>query len=130
LGRPFVPIDLEQLKALMRFKPRVEDCAAFFKCSPDTIERRIRDEFDLSYAEFRDENMVQTRFALVQQALNKAMKGDNTMLIFCLKNFCGWSDKQPDDPADVQVNIQNNNLVANVDKPALEERIRQLKERK
>ncbi len=99
-GRPMVQIDLEKLKALMRLKPSLEDTAIFFECSPDTIERTIKREFKLTFAEFREQNMVQTRFALVRTALQKAQKGDNVMLIFCLKNLCGWKDRHEVTPGD------------------------------
>lgn len=102
MGAPKIEIDLKQLQALMRFKPSLEDCAAFFKCSGDTVERRIKEHTisdenpnGLTFAEFREQNMVHTRFGLVRTALKKADGGDNVMLIFCLKNLCGWKDKQP-----------------------------------
>lgn len=102
MSRPPVEIDMTQLSTLMRFKPTQADCAAFFKCSEDTIDRRIRafttsedNPEGLSFAEFREQNMVHTRMSLVQKALDKATKGDNVMLIFCLKNLCNWRDKQP-----------------------------------
>jgi hypothetical protein len=96
---------MDKLAVLMRFKPTQADAAAFFKCSEDTIDRRIRDETGLSYAEFREQNMVHTRMNLVQTAIRKAEKGDNVMLIFCLKNLCGWRDKQPgEEPAPIQNN--------------------------
>lgn len=88
-----VSIDLDQLKGLMRLKPSLEDTAAFFSCSPDTIERYIKKQAQVTFAEFRDQNMVHTRFALIRTALQKAQKGDNCMLIFCLKNLCGWKDR-------------------------------------
>lgn len=93
MARPRKEIDENQLKALCRLKPRIEDCAAFFGCSHDTIERRVRELGYDSFASFRDENMVHTRFSLVRKAIQKAEGGDNTMLIFCLKNICGWADK-------------------------------------
>ena len=37
--------------------------------------------------------MVHTRLSIVRKAIDKAEKGDNVMLIFCLKNLCGWKDK-------------------------------------
>ncbi len=107
MGRPTIEIDMKQLAALMRFKPTLEDTAAFFKCSGDTIERRIKDETGLTFAEFRDQNMVHTRFSLIRKAIQKGENGDNTMLIFCLKNLCGWRDKQPDE-TDVIVNNNTN----------------------
>lgn len=86
-------VDIEQLSALCRLKPTQQDCASFFKCSLDTIERVIREHSGQTFAEFRDENMVHTRFSLVRKAIQQANSGNNIMLIFCLKNLCKWTDK-------------------------------------
>ncbi len=67
--------------------------AAFFGCSEDTIENRVEELGYASFSAFRDENMVHTRFSLIRKAIHKAENGDNIMLIFCLKNLCGWADK-------------------------------------
>ena len=93
MARPRIELDETQVKGLMRLKPTLKDTAAFFGCSEDTIVRFINDRFGVSFAEFRDQNMCHTRFALVRTAIKKAEQGDNTMLIFCLKNLCGWADK-------------------------------------
>ena len=44
--------------------------------------------------------MVHTRFMLIRTAIQKAEKGDNVMLIFCIKNLCNWRDKLPDEQFD------------------------------
>jgi hypothetical protein len=93
MGRPQANIEEVKLKSLMRLKPTLADTAAFFETSERTIERFIRDTFDLSFVEFREQNMVHTRLSIIRTAINKAEKGDNVMLIFCLKNLCGWKDK-------------------------------------
>jgi len=77
----------------MRLKPSLDDVAAFFEVNPRTIERYIRDNFNLTFVEFRTQNMVHTRHALVRRALDQALSGNTAMLIFCLKNMCGWADK-------------------------------------
>lgn len=92
-GRPPNDIDQEKLKALMRLLPTLADTAAFFECSERTIERHIRKEFDLSFVEFREQNMVHTRLNLRRRAIRKAEEGDNTMLIWCMKNIDNWTDK-------------------------------------
>lgn len=92
-SHPIINIDLAQLEALMRMKPTLADTAAFFKCSERTIERYIRDNFDLTFVEFRHQNMVHTRLALIREALKQAQNGNTALLIFCLKNVCGWTDK-------------------------------------
>jgi len=100
MGRPRIMIDDPKLRALMRLKPSIADTAAFFECSVATIENYLRDNYDLTFSAFRDQNMVHTRFMLIRTALKKAEKGDNCMLIFCLKNLCGWRDKQIEEELD------------------------------
>ena len=82
----------KQLKAIMRLKPTMKDCAAFLDVHPDSVEKYIKKTYNCSFSEFREQNMVHTRFMLIRTAIKKAENGDNTMLIFCLKNLCGWRD--------------------------------------
>jgi hypothetical protein len=107
-------IEIEKLKAFMRMKPTLEDTAAWFQVAPRTIERFIRDNFDLTFVEFRAQNMVHTRHALIRTALRKAIeKEDNTMLIFCLKNMCGWADKF-EHVSDIKAKVSNKNPLAEI----------------
>lgn len=94
-GRPkkFDDEKFRQLKEFMRLKPTLQDTAAFFDVGTRTVEDEIKDRTGLTFREFRDQNMVHTRMMLVRTALNKAKSGDNTMLIFSLKNLCNWRDK-------------------------------------
>lgn len=125
MARPQIEIDMEQLAGLLRMKPTAEDCAAFFKCSVDTIERRIK-EFTtsaehpegLTFAEFRDQNMVHTRFSLIRSAIKKSEQSD-TMHIFCLKNLCDWGDKRPGE-VDVVVNNITQKSDEDIDKQIAE----------
>lgn len=116
----YIEIDLEQLAAFCRLKPTLADCAAFFKCSEDTIERRIKSHYNLTFAEFREQNMTQTRYGLIRKAIQKAETGDNTMLIFCLKNLCGWTDKP------IESNKDNEKDLSKISDFDLDERIKQL----
>jgi len=126
LGQPPVPINMDQLAVLMRYKPTQNDCAAFFKCCADTIERRIREHTGLTYAEYRDQHFVHTRFSLIQNAIKRGLAGDNAMHIFSLKNLCNWSDKVPGEENKTIVlsgNIQ-------VERAELDDRIKLIKEKK
>ena len=104
MGRPEIQIDVAKLKAVMRLKPTLKDTAAFFECDPSTIENFIRREFNLTFSDFREQNMVHTRFSLIRKAIQKAENGDNVMLIFCLKNLCQWRDRF-DEASDAQINM-------------------------
>ena len=106
MARPKVEIDQGQFESLCRLNPTLKDSAAFFKCSEDTIERRCKEWGYDGFADARNKNMVHTRLMLVRSAVKKAENGDNTMLIFCLKNLCGWADKQEiDDSREIKVSI-------------------------
>lgn len=81
-----------QLKELMRLNPTISDASAFFDVCEKTIELAIRKHYDLTFREFKERHMVHTRLGLIRKAVQKAMSGDNAMLIFCLKNLCRWTD--------------------------------------
>jgi uncharacterized protein YbcV (DUF1398 family) len=100
MARPRKEIEEGQLRGLCRLKPTKADVAAFFSCSEDTIENRVKELGYPSFSAFRDENMVHTRFSLIRKAISKAEAGDNVMLIFTLKNLCGWADRNEPAPKD------------------------------
>jgi hypothetical protein len=92
MARPQAKIDGEQLRAFMRLSPTLADTAAFFAVSEDTITRFIKRKWKASFAEFRDQNMVHTRYSIIRKAIQKAQAGDNTMIIWVSKNMLGWAD--------------------------------------
>jgi AraC-like DNA-binding protein len=108
MARPKLEITYEQLKALCRMKPTKKDCAAFFNCSEDTIEKRCAEYEGLSFTAFRDKYMVHTRFDLIRKALKQAEKNPATM-IFCLKNICKWTDR-------IETENTNKEIKINIDK--------------
>lgn len=104
-------VDIEQLALFCRIKPTLEDCAAFFKVNASTIERTIKRHTKLTFADFREQNMVVTRHSLIRKAIQMAESGNTAMLIFCLKNLCKWSDKHelssnPDKPFTLAYKIE------------------------
>lgn len=116
----------QALDALMQLGVTKAISASVMDCSEDTIDRRILDEHSITFSEYRDSKLGITKTKLIQTALKKAFAGENVMLIFALKNLCGWSDKG--DESKVQVNIQNNvQQSQGIGKIELEERIEQIK---
>lgn len=123
MGRPAIPIDIEQLAAFCRLKPSKADCAAFFKCHEASIDRIIQKKTGLTFAAFRQQNLVHTRFDLIRKAIRKAEQSD-TMHIFCLKNLCDWSDK---------LKTENEHLISPIesqDDETLEARLKVLEEKR
>lgn len=87
-----IEFDENELGALCRLVATIKDCADFFGCSHDTIERRVREWGYDGYASFKDAYFVETRFKLKRTLLQRAETSDNA-LIFALKNMCGFTDR-------------------------------------
>jgi hypothetical protein len=93
--QPAPNIDIDALKKYLQLKPSLHDTAARFGCHFLTIEKFINTHFKERFMEFREKCMEPTRAALVSKAIKMALEGNVQMLVFCLKNLCGWDDKTP-----------------------------------
>jgi len=97
-GRPVIEIDENELKELMQFYPTLEETAAWFKCSPDTIERRVKTVYGASFAEFRKFFSGKTRLMLKRKAISKALDENNDkMLTYCLRTMTDLDDREKND---------------------------------
>jgi hypothetical protein len=97
-GRPEIEIDENELKDLMQFYPTLEETAAWFKCSPDTIERRAKAIHGGSFAEFRKCFSGKTRLMLKRKAITKALDENNDkMLTYCLRTMTDLDDREKSD---------------------------------
>ena len=65
----------------------------------------------MTFVEFRSLYLSSTRIRLRQKAIQMALKGDRTMLIFSLKNLCDWKDhpKTASEEADTSVTFDYGN---------------------
>ncbi len=92
MGRPAIEFDWDLLDKILQFKPSLNDTASIMKCCPDLVEKKIKATHGITFSEYREKKMASVRLTLVQKALDMAKNGDRTLLIFCLKNLCGWCD--------------------------------------
>lgn len=106
MGRKLVTFDWTKINSYLQLKTSKRACALLLDVSEDTIEKRIREEYDCTFTDYAEKCLAPVKIKLVQKAISKALSGDNTMLIFCLKNLCGWSDKNEiDQTSHVEINI-------------------------
>ena len=82
-----------QLNKLLELKATRKICADILGVSQDTLKRRVEERYKKSFSEYKDQQLSTTKVKLQQKAIIMALGGDRIMLIFCLKNICGWSDK-------------------------------------
>ena len=94
MGQPKKEVDFSALDALLQFKVSAEFCADYLGVSRDTIYRRVKENYDMTFSQYHALKIQGTATKLQQKAIKMALEGNNTMLIFCLKNLAGWADKQ------------------------------------
>lgn len=94
LGRGKVQhIDYTALDALLQFKVTKAYCADYLDMSEDTLERRLREDHDMTFQEYAALRVEKTGVILQKKAIEAAMSGQPALMIFALKNLAGWSDK-------------------------------------
>ncbi len=103
MGRPKLPIPFDELMELMAFFPTLEESALWFNCSPDTIERLIRENSNKTFAEFRHQFSGKTRLAIKRKAITKALEENNEkMLLYCLRTMTDLDDRIKNSPEEPQ----------------------------
>ena len=91
MARNKIDIDLKRLKALASQGLSEEQIAASLGISTDTIGRRKQDDAD--FAEALKSGKASGIETVTNALFEKANTGDNTAMIFWLKNRAGWRDK-------------------------------------
>lgn len=94
MGRPKKEIDFIMLEKLCGIMCTLREISNFFECSEDTIERRIMDEFGITFAEYYNQKKVHGKISIRRSQFQLAMKGNATMLIWLGKNHLDQKDKQ------------------------------------
>lgn len=93
MPQPKIEINYTELDALLQFKVSLAFCADYMKVSADTIRRRLKEDHGMSFTEYHELKMQRTAVKLQQKAIEMALGGNSTMMIFALKNLAKWSDK-------------------------------------
>ena len=94
-GPNSISIETSELIQLMTFYPTLEETANWFNCSADTIERKLKEEFQQTFSSFRKLHSGKTRLMLKRKAISKALEEDNEkFLIYCLRTMTELDDRQ------------------------------------
>ncbi len=93
-GRPRATIDWADFDRLCAVQCTLAEIAAHFGRSEDTIERAVKREQGLSFADYFAQKRKSGFVSLRRKQWELAMAGNPTMLIFLGKQWLGQSDKQ------------------------------------
>jgi len=92
-GRAKITIDFRELEKLCFIQCSLVEIATWFHCSEDTIERRVKEEFGISFAEYFGKKRVGGLISLRRNQFKLSEK-NAAMAIFLGKNYLGQADKQ------------------------------------
>lgn len=92
-GRRKILIDFKELERLCHIQCTEQEIADWFHCSVDTIERRIKENTDGTFAEYFGKHRVGGKIAL-RRNLFKLAEKHPSMAIFLAKNWLGMKDTQ------------------------------------
>lgn len=94
MARPKKEIDFNELDKLCHIQCTAEEIAAWFECTVETIEARIRENFGIGFLEYYAEKRGIGKISLRRRQFQKAMDGCSTMLIWTGKQYLNQKDKQ------------------------------------
>ncbi len=94
-NRPLIPIDWKKANELMISGCMGTEVASFFGMSPDTFYRRVEDEFGVTFTQYLQEKRETGNSLLRTKQYQKAMSGDNTLLVWLGK--CRLKQRENDD---------------------------------
>lgn len=112
VGRPRKEIDWVEFDKLCAMQCTLGEIAGWFECSEDTIERRVKEQFGMDFADVFKEKRSKGKIALRRQQYQTALEGNVPLLIFLGKNYLGQSDKQEMDHviSAIQIDVDDSAL--------------------
>ena len=111
VGRPEKDFNWELIDGVLQFGANLIDCSELLKVSDDTIQRRIKKEFNCTFTEYRHKKMSKMRMKLLQKQYEVAMSGNVALLIWLGKQHLGQTDKiEQSQHQDISINITESDL--------------------
>ena len=92
-GRPQIQIDWKQFDALCSMQCTLAEIAASFEVSEDTIERAVKREQRMGFADYFRQKRKGGFVSLRRKQWELAMSGNATMLIWLGKQYLGQNDR-------------------------------------
>lgn len=102
------PFSWDKLDGLLAHKMSLVVCAEMLGCHENSIKNHIKDRYGITFTEYAERKLSPMKVKLVQKAIQMALAGDRTMMIFSLKNICKWSDNTENtiDISKIQINVE------------------------
>lgn len=94
MARPRIAIDWADFDKLCVIQATQEEIAGWFDCSVDTIDRAVKREKKMSFAEYWALKAAKGKISLRRAQFQSAQNGNATMQIWLGKQWLGQKDSQ------------------------------------
>ena len=94
VGRPKFEVNWTQVEGMCAIHCTGEEIAGVLGCSYDTLERAIKRDHNLNFAEYYAQKSANGKVSLRRKQYTAAMEGDRTMQIWLGKQWLGQAEKQ------------------------------------
>ena len=94
MGRPRKEIDWVQFDKLCYIQCPLTEIAAWFECSVDNIENKVKEAHGVSFSVYSAQKRGPGKTALRRRQYEAAMAGDRTMMIWLGKQWLDQKEKQ------------------------------------
>ncbi len=92
VGRPPKPIDWDEVDEFLEAGAPGTEIASYFNISHDQFYIRIKEKYGISFHEYQAEKRGKGNIPIRKSQYDKAIAGDNMMLIWLGKNRLGQKD--------------------------------------
>jgi hypothetical protein len=107
MGRPQKEIDFSVLDKLCHIQCTLKEIAGWFDVCEDTIEKRVKDNFGITFSEYFEQKRGNGKISLRRKMYEMALAGDRVMCIWLSKQYLGMSEKQEiRQESDVKLNME------------------------
>lgn len=93
-GPKIIQVDWEEFDKLCYMQCTLNEIAAWFECSADTIERRVAEEHGVKFADYYAEKKDKGKISLRRAQFQAATSGNTALMIWLGKQYLGQADKQ------------------------------------
>lgn len=88
-----MPIRWDEFEKLCAIQCTLEEIAAYFNCSADTIERAVKRHYKSGFADVFAQKRGHGKVSLRRVQFQKALEGNPTMMIWLGKQYLGQTEK-------------------------------------
>jgi hypothetical protein len=124
LGRPLIKLDWDKIDELLVKGCSGREIAGNIGIDPNTLYEKCLKEKDITFTEYSQQRYEKGESLLRSVQFDKALNGDNMMLIWLGKNRLKQRDKQPDEidsAITIKVIDARNNSTQEISMPSIPE---------